>query len=95
MRMATTLPGLLSLAINVVIYMIIIDVIISYCIAAGMKISPYNPFIRGLRSVVTPIVTPIRRILPSPSKMGGWDFSPMVAILLLEFLQNIIVGYAR
>ena len=92
MRIPTTLPGLLSLAINILIYLIIIDIIISYAIAFNRRISPSNKWVRGLRNVVNPILNPIRRILPSPAKTGGLDFSPMVAVILLEVLQNIIVG---
>ena len=95
MRIPTTLPGVLSLAINILIYMIVIDIIISYCISFGMRLSPYNGAIRTLRSIVDPVLNPIRRILPSPAKTGGWDFSAMVAIILLEVLQNVIVGAAR
>ena len=92
MRLPTTLPGLLSLAINLIIYLIIIDIIISYAIAFNQRISPYNKFVRGVRTVVNPILNPIRRILPPPSKTGGWDLSPMIAVILLEVLQNIILG---
>ena len=95
MRMATTLPGLLSLAINILIYLIVIDIIISYCIAFGMRLSPYHKAIRGVKTVVDPILNPIRKLLPAPSKTGGWDLSPMIAIILLEVLQNAIVGFAR
>ena len=92
MTVPTTLPGLLSLAINIVIYLIIIDIIISYSISFGARLSPYSGFIRGVRAVVAPLLNPIRRLMPPPSKTWGWDFSPMIAVLLLELLQNIIVG---
>ena len=92
MNIPTTLPGLLSLAINIIIYLIIIDIILSYAIAFNRKISPSNKWVRGVRMVVNPILNPLRRILPSPAKTGGLDFSPMVAIILLEVLQNVILG---
>ena len=95
MVMAVTLPGILSWAIQALVFLIIIDIIISYCIQFGVKLSPYSGLVRGVRAIVNPILNPIRKILPSPSKTGGWDFSSFVAIILLNLLQNAIVGYAR
>jgi YggT family protein len=40
-----------------------------------------------LIQVTEPILAPIRRVLP---KFGMLDFSPMVAILLLIFIQRLI-----
>lgn len=47
--------------------------------------SPHHPFARLLNSLTEPLLSPIRRVLPS---MGGLDFSPMVLILGLQFLKG-------
>lgn len=39
-------------------------------------------------SVTEPILSPIRRSLPF---MGGIDFSPFIAILLLQAIQSILL----
>ncbi|SRR6266545_2765183 len=39
-------------------------------------------------SVTEPILSPIRRALPF---MGGIDFSPFIAILLLQAIQSILL----
>ncbi|NJP05074.1 MAG: YggT family protein [Chloroflexaceae bacterium] len=42
-----------------------------------------------LREITEPILGPIRKIMPS---VGGFDFSPMVALLLLYALQNALLA---
>ena len=42
---------------------------------------------QALAQVTEPILGPIRRVLPT---FGGFDFSPMVAIILLEVIRYII-----
>ncbi len=42
---------------------------------------------QALAQVTEPILGPIRRVLPT---FGGFDFSPMVAIILLEILRYFI-----
>ncbi len=45
--------------------------------------APLAPFIRALND---PILNPLRRILPS---LGGIDFSPLVAIIVLQILIRV------
>ncbi|NET71447.1 MAG: YggT family protein [Sphaerospermopsis sp. SIO1G2] len=44
----------------------------------------------ALEAVLTPLLRPIQRVLPS---FGGVDFSPVVLILLLNFVQNLLIYY--
>ena len=44
-----------------------------------------HPISQLLFQVTEPILGPIRRLLPS---MGGFDFSPMIALIVL----NLIIG---
>ncbi|PYM62731.1 MAG: hypothetical protein DMD79_10340 [Candidatus Rokuibacteriota bacterium] len=48
---------------------------------------PWNPIVRFLYQVTEPVLRPIRRRLP----MSGIDFSPMVVILAIYFLQWFLV----
>lgn len=82
--------AILSDLIGLLIWAIIIDCLIANIIAFGGKISYNHPLVRGLRAVVTPVLAPVRRIMPPPSKTGGWDFSPWVAIVLLQILRNFL-----
>ena len=46
-----------------------------------------NPINVLLHQITEPILAPIRRIVPT---LGMFDLTPMVAILLLYFIQNLL-----
>lgn len=46
--------------------------------------APFAPFIRALNA---PILSPLRRLIPP---MGGIDFSPLVALIILQVLNRIL-----
>ena len=48
---------------------------------------PRNPVVRVIHAIVEPLLHPIRSILPTSL---GMDFSPMVALLVLWFLQSLL-----
>jgi YggT family protein len=48
---------------------------------------PWNPIVRFLYQVTEPVLRPIRRRLP----VTGVDFSPVVVILAIYFLQRFLV----
>ncbi|MDD5194993.1 MAG: YggT family protein [Candidatus Omnitrophica bacterium] len=50
---------------------------------------PYNSIVVFLHRVTEPILGPIRKVLPMPLRMPI-DFSPLVAILIIIFLQRFI-----
>jgi len=72
--------------ISLTIYMWII---IAQAVISWINPNPYNPIIRFLYIATEPILYPIRRKLPI--SFGGIDFSPMVAILVIIFLQKFLV----
>ncbi len=79
--------GYLAYFINAVAtllsWLVIIDALLSFFM------DPYHPVRRALDSVVAPMLTPIRRILPP---LGGFDFSPLVLLVLIQLLARIIVS---
>ena len=83
-----TFMDLAADALNLLALLILIEVIVSWIIYLG-KMSPYHPFVRVLRQVVNPILDPVRRMIP-PSMTGGWDISPMIVIMLLQFLSGLL-----
>ena len=44
---------------------------------------------RFLFDVTEPVLSPVRRILPP---LGGFDFSPLVVVVLLGIVGNYVVG---
>ncbi|MDD5583598.1 MAG: YggT family protein [Candidatus Omnitrophica bacterium] len=75
---------ILDIGCNILWWTIVINSLISW-----VNPDPYNPIVTFLRRITEPILTPIRKILPFPLKMPV-DFSPLVAILLIMFLQRFI-----
>ena len=74
---------IMDIALSIYMWLIIIRALISW-----VNPDPYNPIVRFLISVTEPVLEPIRRRLPL---MGGIDFSPIVAILAIIFLQTFAV----
>ena len=50
---------------------------------------PYNPIVRALYSITEPVLSFLRRKFPLMA--GTIDFSPLVAILVIVFLQRFLV----
>ena len=63
-------------------------IIIGRAVISWVNPDPYNAIVRFLTSVTEPVLYPIRRRLPS---MGGIDFSPILVILAIIFIQSFLV----
>ncbi len=48
-----------------------------------------HPAVRFIYRATAPILDPIRRIMPP---IGGLDFSPWIAILLLSLVQRVVTN---
>ena len=64
-------------------------IVIARAILSWVSPDPYNPIVRFLYTVTEPVLYRIRRLLPFD--MGGIDFSPMILVLLLIFLDQFAV----
>jgi len=64
-------------------------IIIGRAIISWVSPDPFNPIVRFLTSVTEPVLYPIRRKIPI--SLGGIDFSPIIVILAIIFLQNFLV----
>ncbi|MBC7529401.1 MAG: YggT family protein [Chthonomonadaceae bacterium] len=73
-------------------FLLLLDVGLSWAMAAGARISRSNPLVKLLHSITEPILTPFRRLLPHPSKTANFDLAPMLALLSIIVLQNLILG---
>ena len=74
---------LVMLVINVFMFAIIIQVILSW-----VNPGNYNPVTALLYSITSPIMRPIQRLIPPVS---GIDLSPLVAIIGLQVLRMLIL----
>ncbi len=74
---------LLQVAQNLFVLMLILWIFLSYFM------DHYHPVYRFLDSIIEPMLRPIRRMLPT---FGGFDFSPLVLILLVQLLIGAIIN---
>jgi YggT family protein len=78
-------------AVNVVFQVaslaILARVIISWLPMLGVRLDPYHPMIRFLYQITDPILDPIRRF----ATFGMIDFSPIVALILLDIIRRLLV----
>jgi YggT family protein len=64
-------------------------IIIAQAVISWVRPDPYNPIVRFLYSVTEPVLRPIRRHLPV--SWGGFDFSPLLILLAVFFLQEFLI----
>ena len=64
-------------------------IIIGRAIISWVNPDPYNPIVRFLYEITEPVLSRIRRYVPA--FVGGIDFSPMIVILVIIFLQSFLV----
>jgi YggT family protein len=87
----TQIADYLSTLIYVYTLLIILHIVVQLLFAAGLR-PPYSrttdAILGFLRDVCEPFLRIFRRLLPS---FGGFDFSPIIAILALSFLNTIVV----
>lgn len=65
-------------------------VIIIRAVISWVSPDPYNPIVRTLVVITEPVLRPLRRLVP-PHKLGGVDLSPLLAILLIQFVRTGLV----
>ncbi len=64
-------------------------IIVGRAVISWVNADPYNPIVRFLYEATEPLLSRIRRVLPM--SMGGIDFSPMILIMAIMFLQSFLV----
>ncbi len=81
----------ISTLIDVYVLVIFAHIVVGWLLAFGVRL-PYSrtttAVIGFLRDVCEPFLRIFRRVLPS---FGGMDFSPIVAIIVLELVNSIVV----
>jgi len=85
---------IIDMILQILVWIIIIQVILSWLVAFNV-INTSSNFVRtlldGLDRVTAPLYRPIRKILPD---FGGIDFSPIVLILAIQILRKLNEGLA-
>lgn len=82
--MANGLVQVLFAILNIIKWLVIIAAVISW-----VSPDPRNPIVQFLYKTTEPLLRPFRRILP-PGRTGGIDFSPLLLILLIVFIEAVL-----
>ncbi len=75
----------LKAVLNLYFWLVIVSAILSW-----FKVDPYNPIVRVLRAVTEPVFYRVRRLLPF-TYIHGIDFSPVVVLIVIQFLEFALV----
>ncbi len=75
----------LNIVLTLYFWIIIISAVLSW-----VNPDPYNPIVRFIRSLTEPAFSLVRRWLPF-TFIGGLDLSPIVVLLLIQFLKVFLV----
>jgi len=78
------IANLLKTVIYVHMFIIIVQIIISW-----VNPGAYNPITVLMYQLSEPILKPARRLIPPA---GGFDFSPMIAIIVLQLMIILLVS---
>jgi YggT family protein len=86
---------LVDFVVTALYWLVLIYVILSFLVGFNV-INLNNQIVRqiytGINSLVDPMLAPIRRILPTA---GGLDFSPLVLLLIVMFMQRLLLEDLR
>jgi YggT family protein len=74
----------LGVVLNIYLWVIIIRALISW-----VNPDPYNPIVQFLVRVTEPVLRPLRKLIPAWKL--GFDLSPVIAILIIYFLEIAVV----
>jgi YggT family protein len=77
----------LSYLLRLLEWLIIVRALLSWFVSPHSR----HPLVVLLQRITDPILRPISQIVPVA---GGFDISPLIAILLLELLQRVVVQLA-
>ena len=75
-----TIASMLSQLLNLYMWIVIISAVMTW-----IEPNPYNPIVRFVYSITEPVFDFVREHLPVI--FGGIDFSPLVVIIAIQFLQ--------
>ncbi len=76
---------IISILLELYMWLIIANAVLSW-----VNPDPYNQIVQFLARVTEPVQNKVRKVFPFVY-MGGIDFTPMVVILAILFLQRFLV----
>jgi YggT family protein len=83
----TVISNLIGMLGQLYMFVLLARVLISW-----IQVDPNHPAIQILYQLTEPILKPIRQILPATA---GLDFSPIIAMLLVEVVTQVLASTLR
>ena len=83
---AYVIINLINLVTNLIFWLVFIYIIL------GFILNPFHPVMEFFRRLISPMLDPIRRMMP---QTGMIDFSPLVLILLVQLLGWLLTSLIR
>ncbi|MCX7670920.1 MAG: YggT family protein [Anaerolineae bacterium] len=84
------LLSLINLIFDILILLIFVEVIGSWVLAARVRLpDAIYRLLEVVHAITGPIMEPIRRVIPP---LGGLDLSPLIALILLQIIQRLLVS---
>ena len=80
------LAQLIDLLAQILILLVFVAVILSFFMA------PYHPVRMAIDRIIDPLLTPIRRVVPS---VGMFDFSPLILMILIQLVDWVLTSILR
>jgi YggT family protein len=75
-----------------IVFSVLSLAILARVLLSWVRVDPTHPAVQLLFDVTEPIMRPIRDMMPA---MGMFDFSPIIALLLLNVLEGLLLYIIR
>jgi len=72
-----------------IVFMTATIVVIARAVLSWVSPDPYNPIVRIINQLSEPMLLMVRKYMPD---IAGIDFSPLVLLLAIMFLDNFLVA---
>ena len=83
-NLVSAIAWVLKILLTSVMWILIINALLSW-----VRPDPSNPIVRFLDQVSDAVCEPIRRLIPTV--IGGLDLAPLIAIVILQVLNRVVV----
>jgi YggT family protein len=87
-NLLTAVAGVLDILLQLLLVVILVNALLSW-----VRPDPNNPIVMFLERVSDLVCEPIRRLFPT--NFGGLDVAPFIAMLVIYFVQQFLVGSLR
>jgi YggT family protein len=86
-QLFSSLAILFSMIFKVLYLLLVVRIVLSW-----FQISPFSEPVNVIYRITDPLLAPFQKL---PLRVGAVDFSPILAFLILSFLDHFVVGIFR